>query len=76
MKIAAADGQNSGKEWSFRTKVLAIIFVVVVFVLNAIFRWGMETGSIVAVGVFIAGVFLPVDVSKIRQAGRPQEDAQ
>lgn len=56
--------------------MLAIIFVVVVFVLNAIFRWGMETGSIVAVGVFIAGVFLPVDVSKIRQAGRPQEDAQ
>ena len=70
VQVSAPDGKGSGKEWSFRSKILAIIFVVVASLLNWVFRWEVEQGSILAVGGFIAATFLPVDISKIRQAGR------
>jgi len=72
MTIAKPDGGNSGKEWSFRTKIFAVIFVVIAALLNWVLKWGIEEGKIILVGGFIAGVFLPVDISKIRQAGHQQ----
>ena len=67
--VSEPDGNGSGKELSFRTKILAIIFVVVASVLNWVFKWEIPEGRILAVGGFIAAVFLPVDISKIRNAG-------
>lgn len=54
-----------GKTLSLASKAFAILFVVVAFILNGVFGWGYEPGSIIAVGGFIAGAFLPVDVSKV-----------
>ena len=61
-----------GKALSLGAKLFAIAFAVVVFVLNGVFRWGFSAGEIIAVAGFIAAAFLPVDISKIRQAREGQ----
>lgn len=52
-----------GKELSLWSKVFAAVFVLVAFVLSAIFKWDVAAWDIVQVGIFLALVFSPVDVS-------------
>lgn len=56
-----------GKALSLATKLFAIVFAVVAFVLDGVFAWGFTAGEIIAVAGFIAAAFLPVDVSKVAQ---------
>jgi hypothetical protein len=68
------EGENRGKEWSFRTKLLAGVFVVTASILNWAFGWEIDQWSIIQVGIFVGALFVPVDLSKIagniRQGGR------
>ena len=54
-----------GKQLSLASKIFAGAFVLVAFVLNAIFQWGAVTWDIIQIGMFFALVFAPVDVSKV-----------
>ena len=62
-----------GKELSLGSKVFAGVFVLVAWVLNAVFRWGVQTWDIIQVGLFFGLIFSPVDVSlwleKFRKEG-------
>jgi len=52
-----------GKDLSLISKAFAGVFVLVAFLLNAAFGWGVAVWDIIQVGVFLALVFSPVDVS-------------
>ena len=56
-----------GKQLSLQAKLCAVGFVVVAAVLSWIFRWPVETWHIIQVGLFIAFVFGPVDISLIAE---------
>jgi len=56
-----------GKTWSFRTKVFAGVFVVVLSLLNWIAKLYIDQWAIIQVGIFIAALFVPVDLSKIAE---------
>ena len=62
-----------GKELSLISKVFAGVFVLVAWVLNAVFRWDVQTWDIIQVGLFFGLIFSPVDVSlwleKFRKEG-------
>jgi hypothetical protein len=63
----------SGKELSLKSKIFAGAFVLVAWLLNAIFRWNIATVDIVYVGIFLALLFAPVDVSKwLEKFGRKE----
>jgi len=63
----------SGKKLSLLSKIFAAAFVVIGFVLNGVFKWGVEAWSLIQIGMFLALVFAPVDVSKIAEKfGRKQ----
>lgn len=52
-----------GKELSLFSKILAGVFVVVAWILSAVFRWEVATWDIIQIGIFMALIFSPVDVS-------------
>ena len=44
-------------------KVVAIIWVVAAFVLNGIFGWALQTWDIIYIGLFVAVMVSPIDMS-------------
>ena len=54
-------------ELSLQSKIFAGVFVLVAWLANAVFAWGMETWDIIQVGIFFALIFAPVDISKIAE---------
>lgn len=44
-------------------KIAAIVWVVVAYILNAIFGWGLHIRDIIFVGLFVMGVVSPIDLS-------------
>lgn len=56
-----------GKQLSLWAKIAAGVFVVVASVLAWIFGWQVDEWSIIQVGMFLALVFSPVDVSLIAE---------
>jgi len=52
-----------GKELSLISKMFAGVFVLVAWLLNAVFGWGVATWDIIQVGLFFGLIFSPVDVS-------------
>jgi uncharacterized membrane protein len=67
------EGLMKGKELSLGSKVFGAVFVLVAWMLNAIFRWQIATWDIIQVGLFFGLIFSPVDVSlwleKFRREG-------
>lgn len=45
------------------SKIVAVLFVVIAFVLKAILAWSVPTLDIIWVGAFIMLAFSPIDVS-------------
>lgn len=56
-----------GKPLSLESKIFAGVFVLLAWLLNAIFGWGVATWDIIQVGLFIALIFAPVDISLIAE---------
>jgi hypothetical protein len=52
-----------GKDLSLASKLLAVLFVVVMFVATAIWDLSVQTWDIIQVGMFLALAGSPVDIS-------------
>jgi hypothetical protein len=62
------------KELSLFSKIFAGSFVLAAWILCAAFRWDVATWDIIQVGIFMALIFSPVDVSIwMDKFGRRQE---
>ena len=51
------------KTFSLAGKVFALCFIVVTFVLKAIFGWAVEAGDIVKIGLAAVAITSPIDFS-------------
>lgn len=56
-----------GKQLSLGSKVFAGLFVLATYVLSLIYRWNITVSELISVGIFIAALFSPVDVSLIAE---------
>ena len=52
-----------GKQLSLVSKVFAGAFVLVAWVLSAVFGWDVETWDLIQIGIFFGLIFSPVDIS-------------